>query len=99
MPVTPLVSVPPTVIAQPTAADTAAVASASSSDKPSDTSPFLGGIFDRKEQISLNSRIKAVRDQDKQRMAFMLENDEIWIQTSPRNLPFKEGDDVTIKSA
>ena len=31
-------------------------------------------------------------------MVFLLDNDEIWLQVEPRDLPFHEGDTVTIKN-
>lgn len=47
------------------------------------------------EEIS--STIAAIRRQDKTRMVFRLENGQIWMQVAPRDLPFQEGDRVTIK--
>jgi|GEM_PF-469134 len=59
----------------------------------------LGAIFGRKKtKAGISSRIKALRRRDRQRMVFLLENGEFWMQTSPRDLPIKEGDSVTIKS-
>ena len=45
----------------------------------------------------ISSTIAAIRRQDKTRMVFRLENGQIWMQVSPRELPFREGDQVTIK--
>lgn len=57
-----------------------------------------GGILSRKAKVNFKSAVKALRARDKQRMVFLLENGEVWMQSAPRNLPIKEGDDVTIKS-
>lgn len=58
-----------------------------------------GGIFDWPEKVNIKSKIAAVRSKDKQKMVFRLENGQIWMQSSPRELPIREGDEVTIKSA
>ncbi len=60
--------------------------------------PSKGGIFSKKAKVSISSTLKSVRDSDKQKMVFLLENDQIWIQHSPRSLPFAKGQEVTIKS-
>ena len=60
--------------------------------------PGLGGLFDRGETQSITSRVVAVRQRDKQKMVFLLENDQIWIQVSPRDVPIEEGDMVTVSS-
>lgn len=60
--------------------------------------PSKGGMFSKKAKLNISSRLKSVRDSDKQKMIFLLENDQIWIQDSPRSLPFSKGQDVTIKS-
>lgn len=57
-----------------------------------------GGMLSKKAKLNISSRLKSVRDSEKQKMVFLLENDQIWIQDSPRSLPFTEGQDVTIKS-
>lgn len=62
------------------------------------TAPSKGGMFSKKAQVNISSRLKSVRDQDKQKMIFLLENDQIWIQDSPRSLPFAKGQEVTVKS-
>ncbi|MCZ6854487.1 MAG: hypothetical protein O7G86_11270 [Gammaproteobacteria bacterium] len=51
------------------------------------------------EIVNLTTTIKAVRTGDKQKMVFLLANDEIWMQSTPRPLRFAEGDMVRIKSA
>jgi hypothetical protein len=55
---------------------------------------FLGD-----ELINFSSTITSILAGDKQKMVFQLENEQIWLQSSPRRLPFKEGDTVTIKNA
>lgn len=60
--------------------------------------PAQGGMFSKKAKVNISSRLKSVRDKEKQKMIFLLENDQIWIQDSPRSLPFAEGQDVSIKS-
>ena len=50
-------------------------------------------------KIDLTATIRHVRRGDKQRMVFLLDNEQIWMQSTPRSLPFKEGDEVTIKNA
>lgn len=57
-----------------------------------------GRLFGSDPTVNLTSTIKAVRRQDKQKMVFLLENDEIRIQSSPRPLPIRKGDSVTIKN-
>ncbi|XOV82855.1 MAG: hypothetical protein ACFHXK_18600 [bacterium] len=61
--------------------------------------PSSRGLFSEKEPFLITSRLESVRDRDKQKMVFRLENDQIWLQDSPRSLPFREGDEVTIRSA
>ena len=51
------------------------------------------------EKVEFTSTIKVVRRGDKQKMVFLLDNDEIWMQATPRPLPFDEGQTVTIRSA
>ena len=51
------------------------------------------------EKLNLTSTIAAIRAGEKQKMVFRLENAQIWIQATPRPLPFREGDTVTIKNA
>lgn len=55
---------------------------------------FLGD-----ELVDLTSTITAILAGEKQKMVFQLENGQIWLQSSPRPLPFKEGDLVTVKNA
>jgi hypothetical protein len=54
-------------------------------------------MFDR-ESIEITATIKEVIDKDRKKMVFLLDNDQIWLQTSPRNLPIRQNDKVTIKS-
>ena len=57
-----------------------------------------GGGFLGRERHEIVSAIRAVRSRDKQKMVFLLDNGQMWIQTSPRTLPIREGDRVSIKS-
>lgn len=57
-----------------------------------------GGLFDSKEKVEFTALVQELRKRDKQKMVFLLDNGQMWIQSSPRNLPFKKGDKVTIKS-
>ena len=58
----------------------------------------LSRLFNRGDKVEIESRVAALRARDKQRMVFLLENGEMWMQTSPRDLPIKKGDALTIKS-
>ena len=55
---------------------------------------LLGGT-----KVDLTSTIKAIGGGEKQKMIFLLDNEEVWMQSTPRSLPFQEGDTVTIKSS
>ena len=57
-----------------------------------------GGMLDFKEEVNFTTTIEAIRSRDQQKMVFRLANGQIWGQSSPRNLPFKVGDEVTVKS-
>ena len=99
------------VIASPSSADSADTvrepgtdmpaqeASAQQADKKQNKSRLsLGGLFDWKSQPAVETEIAAIRAGSKQRMVFRLANGQIWMQSTPRALPFKAGDKVTIKS-
>ena len=58
----------------------------------------LGGLFDSQDQPKIETKIAAIRSGGQQRMVFRLENGQIWMQSSPRNLPFAVGNKVAIKS-
>ena len=60
--------------------------------------PTDDGFFSKRDRREVASRIKEVRSRDGQKMMFLLDNDQLWMQTSPRTLPIREGDQVTIKS-
>ena len=49
--------------------------------------------------MNLTGTIVAIRRGDKQKMVFLLDNDQIWMQSNPRPLPFHEGDTVSIENA
>ena len=54
-------------------------------------------LFGFKNDEEINSVIKAVRRQDKQKMVFLLENEQIWIQSNPRLMRIREGEEVRIE--
>jgi len=55
-------------------------------------------LFGLPEQAVIYGRIAKMSNKNQQRMAFKLDSGDIWVQSSPRNLPFKVGDQITIKS-
>lgn len=66
---------------------------------PAESNPLSKGkMFDKSPIVNLTTTIKAVRRHEQQKMVFLLENDEVWLQDSPRALPIREGDVVTIKN-
>lgn len=84
-------------IVETSAPAASAPAKAEQSDPPFTTDK--GGFFKRKPDVTVNSTISAVKDEQQKKMVFRLENGQIWLQTAPRSLPIKAGDEVTIKSA
>ena len=99
------------VIASPAAAESMDKASKSDTEmaaqkksspqadkNPNKNKTSLGGLFDWKTDTVVESEIAAIRAGSKQRMVFRLVNGQIWMQSTPRILPFKVGDKVTIKS-
>ena len=73
--------------------------------KPPEAGPASGKglfrlprLFGARDNYVVNAKIKAILNGDQQKMVFLLDNGQIWLQSSPRNLPFHKGDDVTIKS-
>ncbi len=61
--------------------------------------PSKGGMFDKGPTVNLTATIKAVRRADQQKMMFLLDNDELWMQVTARTLRIRKGDLVSIKSA
>ncbi len=57
----------------------------------------LGKIFNRDPGTDVESRIKELKAGNSQKMVFLLENNDIWLQDSPRTLPFRVGDTVKVK--
>ena len=55
-------------------------------------------LFDWKGTEPFISKIKKIRSREKQRMVFLLSNNQIWIQIEPRFQPFKEGEQVYIQA-
>jgi hypothetical protein len=58
----------------------------------------LGKIFGKRNADTIEGTISAIRIRDRQKMVFQLDNGQIWMQDSPRNLPIRKGDRVTIRS-
>ena len=58
----------------------------------------MKNLFDWEDAESFVSTIKKIRSREKQRMVFLLDNDQVWIQTEPRPQPFREGETVSIKA-
>lgn len=56
------------------------------------------GIFALPDKVEISSTIAAVRSEYQKKMVFRLENGQIWLQSSPRELAIKAGDKVTVKS-
>jgi hypothetical protein len=56
------------------------------------------GLLDWIEEVEIESKVAAVRRREAQKMVFRLENGEIWMQSTPRDVDIKVGDDVTIKN-
>ena len=56
-------------------------------------------LFDWKGTGPLITKIKNIQRQENQRMVFLLENRQIWIQLEPRQQPFKEGELVSITAS
>ena len=59
-------------------------------------SPGLPGWFQGKKQPTMQATIVEVRNRDRQKMILLLDNGELWLQTTPRSLPFHPGDTVNI---
>ena len=56
-------------------------------------------LFGWKGSKPLITRIKNIRSRKNQRMVFLLENSQIWIQIEPKRQPFIEGELVSIKAS
>ncbi len=80
--------------ADPVAPAAVPSAAAATTAVPKSEKTWLGD-----EKVNLSSTITGILAAEKQKMVFQLENDQIWIQSTPRSLPFEEGDAVTIKNA
>ncbi len=89
----------PAVKASPSLAepDMEGVAPASPAAAPKKRSRGFLDWPEAEDVAEISSTIAAIRRQDKTRMVFRLENGQIWMQISPRELPFQKGDKVTIK--
>jgi len=61
--------------------------------------PRRRGLFDYPEEINFEAEVAAVRIKDKQRPIYLLANEQVWMQDSPRTAGIRKGDRVTIKNA
>jgi len=86
---------PPAAVAvAPVAEESAPPSSETPPFAPESQATWLGD-----EKVNLSSTIQAIRAGEKQKMVFLLDNEQIWMQSSPRSLPFETGDRITIKNA
>ena len=60
--------------------------------------PWTQQLFGNPPQVHVKSTIKEIFREESQPMAFLLANEQIWLQDSHRMLPFHVGDAVTIKN-
>jgi hypothetical protein len=71
-------------------------------DTPATASPTdewnSSGMFSSDDYVEFTATVNAVRDKGQQRMVFLLDNGQIWMQSSPRSVPIRQGDSVTVKS-
>lgn len=65
---------------------------------PPSQSSDSGALFSRKNRLDMDSEIAEIRRGEQQRTIFRLTNNQIWMQQNPRDLPFRVGDSVNIKS-
>ncbi len=52
----------------------------------------------KKRDTEFTATVEDILNNDQQKMVFLLSNRQIWLQNTPRNLPIREGDEVTIKN-
>ncbi len=78
--------------AEPAQAPTADAEPAS--EKASDRSGFFGD-----EKVDMDATITTVYHREQQKMVFVLDNEQVWMQSSPRLLRIREGDRVNIRNA
>ena len=100
----------PSNVAQPTPGPGASQSGASSQQtqqsnpQAADQAPIYGGkssksgLFGNRVEVDFASKIVGVKAELNKKMVFRLENEQIWVQHSPRELPIKKGQTVTIKS-
>lgn len=65
---------------------------------PADREPWYSGLLDPPDTVAWTSTIKNLERTEGRNTSFVLANDQVWQQDSPRTLPFRVGDAVTIKS-
>lgn len=68
-------------------------------EAPASGEPGKAGLFSQDEKVELTSTITHVHAKAQQKMLFQLENNQVWMQSTPRLLRISEGDRVTIENA
>ena len=96
VPVRPIATEPVAVVPAPAAPSAPSTAEAPEAEQPETFTK--GPMFSWKDKVEIDSTIVGILDNQQTKMVFRLENEQIWIQSSPRSLPFSEGDAVTIRS-
>ena len=61
-----------------------------------DQRAVLGVPTENQQKLPRVARLQAIRRGEKQKMVFLLENGEIWLQSAPRDVAFYQQDKVTI---
>jgi hypothetical protein len=92
------VEVVPSPSAEPQPIEGGVISERQQSPQPSKSQTKSRSLFGLPERAVIDGRIAKMSNKNQQRMAFKLDSGDIWVQSSPRNLPFKVGDQVTIKS-
>ncbi|MEM7079166.1 MAG: hypothetical protein AAF513_11110 [Pseudomonadota bacterium] len=98
-PVTTPEPVPEVVESAPIRAESGATPAATEESRRRDRTMYnSGGLFERRNSMVIEATVKSVLNKNQQKMMFLLDNEQVWMQTSPRNLPIRQGQKVTIKS-
>jgi hypothetical protein len=97
MPSAPSAPPPPPPAAEPSSSPPVAAESPVAPSGDTSAAPETGFMGD--EKIDLTTTIEAIHAGEKQKMVFLLANDQVWIQATPRPLPFEVGDTVSVRNA
>ena len=95
MPETSIEDVPDTVAGETQV--TPKTESVSITETPAEPPKSSSNSFFAKKEPEFTATVKGILNKDQRKMAFLLSNEQIWLQNTPRNLPIREGDEVTIK--